>query len=95
MRRLLALCAALLALVLAGCASGPPGRVLVPVPVYCEVAMPKRPVWATASLAQDADIFVKVRALLVERRQRITYEKLLETAIEGCSAPASAAPLAR
>lgn len=93
MKALQALCAACLALTLAGCASGPPKQVLVPVPVYCEVKLPKEPVWATASLAADADIFVKVRALLVERRQRISYEKLLRAAIAGCNTQASPAAL--
>lgn len=76
-----------LALALAGCAGGPPARVLVPMPVNCKVDMPKKPVWATSTMAPDADIFVKVRALLVERRQRVTYEKLLEAAIAGCNTP--------
>ena len=95
MKGILKLCAAPLALVLAGCATKLPERVLGPVPVYCEVAMPKHPVWATTGLPKDADIFVKVRALLAERRQRIAYQRQLEAAVAACNAPVSASRLAR
>lgn len=93
MNALTRLCAAPLVLVLAGCATRLPERVLVPVPVYCEVSLPKAPVWATTGLPADADIFVKVRSVLAERRQRIAYQRQLEAAIAACNAPASSARL--
>lgn len=81
----------LLVLVLAGCGHRIPAEVRVPVAVPCRVDMPAKPVWATQSLRDDADIFDQVKALLAERRQRIGYERLLEAAIAGCNDGASAA----
>lgn len=72
-----------LCLVLAGCASEPQ-RVEVAVPVPCRVEVPPEPVWATAALAADADIWDQVKALLAERRQRIGYEDQLLAAARAC-----------
>lgn len=75
-----------LALALAGCASGPrvPDRVEVPIQVQCKVTVPPEPVWATSTLAKDAGIFDQVKALLSERRQRMAYESKLEAAARSC-----------
>lgn len=77
---------AALAALLVGCETAPrvPEEVLVPVPVPCKVDKPRPPVWATASLKPDADIFDQVKALLAERRQRVAYERQLEAAIAAC-----------
>lgn len=59
-------------------------RVEVPVQVPCrtpEVAVPR---WAAAGLRKTDSLEVKVRALLAERRQRIGYEGLLESAAGSC-----------
>lgn len=62
-----------------------PYEVKVPVPVPCAVQVPSEPPWATQDLKRDDDIDVKARALLVERRQRMSYEERLKAAIEGCT----------
>lgn len=73
---------------LAGCQANPvPAVVKIPVQVPCEVAMPKRPAWATESLARDAGIYDRVKALLAEREQRIGYETELEAAVGACGKP--------
>jgi len=68
---------------LAGCASVPQ-RYEVPVQVPCRVQVPDKPVFATESLAPNADIFDQVKALLAERRQRIAHEAKLEAAAKAC-----------
>lgn len=77
--------AALLLLLLVGCAARPPARIEIPVAVPCRVELPVRPVWATETLSADAGIYEQVRALLAERRQRIGYEAELEAAARACS----------
>lgn len=77
--------AALLCLLLAGCATAPRvERVEIPVPVPCRVQVPEAPVWATASLAPDAGIWDQAKALLAERQQRMAYEAKLEAAARAC-----------
>lgn len=72
---------------LAGCESLP-RRVLVPVPIPCEVAVPAEPDWATRDLNEKSTIWEQARALLAERRQRIAYEAELRAALDACrSAP--------
>ncbi|AIL61186.1 lipoprotein [Pseudomonas alkylphenolica] len=59
-------------------------RVEVPVQVPCRAPDIAVPPWAAAGLKRGDSLEVKVRALLAERRQRIGYEKLLETATAAC-----------
>lgn len=57
-----------------------PVRVEIPVMVPCKAVPPAVPVWETSRLTKDTPDFEKIRALLIERRQRETYEAtLLET----------------
>lgn len=77
--------AALLCLLLAGCATQPRlERVEVPVPVPCRVAVPDHPVFATEGLPASAGIWEQAKALLAERQQRIAYEAKLEAAAKAC-----------
>lgn len=76
-------------LVLAGCAAHVEPevrtvRVEVPVQVPCRAPDVAVPPWAAASLRKTDSLEVKVRALLAERRQRIGYERMLETAVSAC-----------
>ena len=72
------------ALALAGCAATAPQKVEVPVPIPCHVKVPDRPVWATDTLPPGAGLYDKVKALLAERLQRISYETELEAAAKSC-----------
>lgn len=76
--------AALLLLLLVGCAARPPARIEIPVAVPCRVELPARPVYATEMLPADATIYEQVRALLAERRQRLAREELLEAISKAC-----------
>lgn len=80
-------------LLMAGCSVLPRKTVYVPVSTPCEVVLPDQPVWATASLDDDATIWVQVKALLAERRQRIAYERELRAAAESCASKPTPAPL--
>ncbi len=79
---------ACLLLVLSGCAALKPEvrtvRVEVPVLVPCKMQEVSVPPWAAASLKKSDSLELKVRALLAERRQRIGYERQLETAVDAC-----------
>ncbi|MNM61698.1 hypothetical protein D3C81_730030 [compost metagenome] len=59
-------------------------RVEVPVQVPCRAPEIAVPPWAAAGLRKTDSLEVKVRALLAERRQRIGYERLLESAAGSC-----------
>lgn len=72
------------ALLLTGCATAPPARVEIPVPVMCRVEMPASPAWATESLAPDAGIWDQVKALLAEREQAAGYIAELRAAASSC-----------
>ena len=80
-----------LALLVSGCSMLPRKTVYVPVSTPCEVALPDQPAWATDSLSEDATIWVQVKALLAERRQRIGYERELRAAAESCASKPSPA----
>lgn len=81
---------ALIALLLAGCASTPKEpairtvEVKLPVRVACKPAPVAEPSYATETLDLSADIFVMVRALLVEREQRRAEAAELRGAIASC-----------
>lgn len=59
-------------------------EVKVPVPVPCRVDPVERPAFAVEALPAGASAFERLRALLVERQQRIAYESRLEAAISQC-----------
>lgn len=59
-------------------------RVEVPVQVPCRTPEVAVPPWAAIGLRKTDSLEVKVRALLAERRQRIGYERLLESAAGSC-----------
>ena len=59
-------------------------RVEVPVQVPCRAPEVAVPPWAAGGLRKTDSLEVKVRALLAERRQRIGYERLLESAARSC-----------
>ncbi|MNG74481.1 hypothetical protein D3C76_892270 [compost metagenome] len=59
-------------------------RVEVPVQVPCRVREVEVPTWAAAGLHKTDSLEVKVRALLAERRQRIGYERQLNTVALSC-----------
>lgn len=79
-------------LALIGCGSTPETiveiqEVLVPVFEPCDVEMPEEQVYATSVLSSDSTDFEKIRALLVERRQRMTMEEELRLLLDACSQP--------
>ena len=59
-------------------------RVEVPVQVPCRAPEVAVPAWASAGLSKTDSMEVKVRALLAERRQRMGYERKLESYISAC-----------
>ncbi|BBT41391.1 hypothetical protein [Pseudomonas putida] len=59
-------------------------RVEVPVQVPCRAPEVAVPAWAAADLRKTDSLEVKVRALLAERRQRIGYEKQIQSALQAC-----------
>ncbi|HDS0939811.1 TPA: hypothetical protein QDZ12_003084 [Pseudomonas putida] len=78
-----------LALGLAGCAGKSEPqiqyvRIEVPVQVPCRAPEVAVPAWAAAGLRKTDSLEVKVRALLAERRQRIGFERLLQSAVASC-----------
>lgn len=83
--------ALLIVLLLAGCTTPAPERVLVPVPVPCRVELPAEPAWATDGLPAGAPLWDLARALLAERQQRIGYETQLRAALESCNGSARVA----
>jgi hypothetical protein len=76
---------------LSGCAS--PSTVVdtvevkVPVVLPCEAEVPSPMKYATADLAASSTDFDKIRALLVERRQRMSVEQELRVLLEACTRP--------
>lgn len=75
---------------LAGCATGLPERVEIPVPVPCVQHLPERPALATDALAAGATTYDKARAALAERQQLRGYVVELEAVLGACTAPAGA-----
>lgn len=79
---------ALLAAVLAGCATENTivrtVEVKVPVPVPCRIEPIERPAFAFDAVTPAYGLYEKGRALLAEREQRIAYEARLEAAITAC-----------
>ena len=76
---------------LAGCAGRPVAEpeprvvhVEVPVQVPCRVKAPAVPAWAADGLRKEDSLEVKVRALLVERRQAKGFFGELQAAISTC-----------
>lgn len=76
----LALAAAIL---LASCATrrDPP----IPVAVTCKVTLPAQPTFSFDHLPEGSDIFTQVKTLLADRRERIAYEREVESAARSCS----------
>lgn len=62
-----------------------PVDVYVPVPVPCHVNIPPPKRHATDYLSKDDSDFDKIRALLVERRERQSVERELRALLETCS----------
>ncbi len=86
MKPIAALC---VTLALAGCASSPEVitrtiEVKVPVSVPCKAPAVERPQFAFDRVSKNDDVYVKGRALLVERKQRQSYEQSLEAALAAC-----------
>lgn len=73
-------------LLLAGCGGVPaaPEIVKVPVPIACEVNIPKRPTFITDTQLKSLDDFKLPLALHLDRRVRQAYERELEAVVEGC-----------
>lgn len=80
--------ALLLFLALSACADPDvvvrPDIVNVPVPVACHIAPVPMPPWATAKITPKSTLTDMVRALVVEREQRLGYEGQLQAAIKSC-----------
>lgn len=82
-------CGSGLVLAMVGCAGKSESqiqyvRVEVPVQIPCRALELAVPPWAASGLRKTDSLEVKVRALLAERRQRIGYERLLESAAGAC-----------
>lgn len=81
--------AAVLCLLLAGCASAPqviekPVEVKVPVPVDCKVPDVPVPAWPLAAVPPSASDFDFYKAALAEVRLREGYEARLLAALGAC-----------
>jgi len=63
-----------------------PAPIVMPVPVHepCVRDEPAVPAWAVSALRTGQPIGEQVKALMVERAQRIAYESRLLAVIEGC-----------
>lgn len=82
----------LCAVVLAGCAGSQHTlprlvRVEVPVMVPCPVVAPHVTPYATARLTRESTDFDKIKALLVERKERAGTESELRELLGVCSKP--------
>ena len=79
-----------LLLVLSGCATTDPvikveiQRVEVPIPVPCKTEEPTKPDFNFDKLSENDDIFVKIRAMLADRKLHIGYEEQLSAALKSC-----------
>jgi len=78
--------AAMLALLLTGCASqvARPVEVKIPVAVPCSIGIPKKPASAVDALPIGSNIWQQMAALRADRINRLAYEKELEAAIAAC-----------
>lgn len=65
------------ALLATGCATTK--TTTVPIPVTCTTKPVARPVFAFDALPLGSDIFTQVKTLLADRKERIAYERELET----------------
>jgi hypothetical protein len=76
------------AFVTSGCQSTiyKPVEVDMPVRVPCAAAAPQAPKWPTLSLAKDAGMAARTKALAAENELRKGYERQLTAAIGGCTA---------
>jgi hypothetical protein len=80
-------------LILVGCATPktpePPiirtVEVKVPVQVPCVVQLPTKPVWELDRTPPDSGIFDLAKAAVIEIKQRIQYQIVLEAAAKSCS----------
>lgn len=92
---------ATIALGLIGCANQveyieKPVYVDRPIPVPCVSAMPAKPTFAVTQVKRSSNADTVTRAYMVERRQRIAYEGILEAALSACLlAPALGAGTAK
>lgn len=58
----------------------------VPIPVYCNIVSPSKPVWPMDGLSKDeSDIFVIIKHALADIELRKGYETELEAAIAACN----------
>lgn len=84
--------AAMIALMLAGCAAAPEPvievrTVNVAVPVPCREPVPDRPAFPMDGLRPGTSLNQFVSAALAERLVRSGYELQLETALRACTSP--------
>lgn len=78
-------CLALLLASLSGCAAlGAPAVVEVKIPVVVPLTVPEihRPAFAVEDLPIGADVWMQMRALRAERKQRMAYEAELEAVLD-------------
>ena len=74
-------------LALSGCAGDPvytPVRVEVPVEVKCHTQAVNQPVFETSHVTVNNTIYEKMKAALIEIKQRIKYENNLTASIKAC-----------
>lgn len=80
--------AALLALLLAGCATQTaPPTVKVPVYLPCPTDIPARPTFPADALTEQDDIWALGTALWADRLARESYEISLRVRLIGCTRP--------
>lgn len=86
----IALLAALVAVVIAGCAGNPPRvievpkEVRVPVPVPCVKDAPAKPAFVSDGELAAMDDYTLVLNLEIDRQRRQQYEGTLEAVVAGC-----------
>lgn len=81
---------ALLALILAGCASTPTTRTVVqrveiPIPIKCKVQLPERQESVVLSLPLTATLYEQVQALLIDLENTRLHADRLESALKACT----------
>lgn len=79
---LLAICITIILWLITGCATTQ--EVKIPIPISCKVETPVEPVSVFDALTDEATLFEKVKALLIDRENSIAYGIEMRAALAAC-----------